>query len=123
VDLVVPFLAGLAALAAHPEAGHSGPLASEGVCALLDPQIAPSSRKTTVNDPSAGHENPIARPWEAPKYLIRDRDAIFVLKAPCDPLFGAIAWYVVRTRLTTQVAPLNKGGTVPGIVMLRDSAR
>jgi len=31
VDLLVPFLAGLAALAAHPEAGHSPPLASDGV--------------------------------------------------------------------------------------------
>jgi hypothetical protein len=46
MDLVVPFLAGLAALAAHPEAGHSPPLASEGVCPLLDPQIAPPAGKT-----------------------------------------------------------------------------
>ena len=45
MDLVVSFLAGLAAMAAHPEAGHSGPLASEGVCALLDLQIAPPSWK------------------------------------------------------------------------------
>jgi hypothetical protein len=36
VDLVVPFLAALAALAAHPEAGYCPPLVSEGVYALLD---------------------------------------------------------------------------------------
>jgi hypothetical protein len=46
VDLVVPFLAGLAALAAHPEAGHRPALASEGVYALLDPQIASPAGKT-----------------------------------------------------------------------------
>src|SRR5262245_23443094 len=46
VDCVFPFLAGLAALAAYPEAGHCGSLASEGICALLDPQIAPPSGKT-----------------------------------------------------------------------------
>src|SRR5262250_3865727 len=34
VDLVVPLLAGLAALAAHPQAGHCGSLASNCVCAL-----------------------------------------------------------------------------------------
>ena len=43
MDLVVPLLARLAALAAHPQAGHSGPLASNGFCALLDPKIAPPS--------------------------------------------------------------------------------
>src|SRR5262249_15788051 len=46
VDLLVPFLAGLAALAAHPEAGHCGGLASKGICPLLDPQIASPSGKT-----------------------------------------------------------------------------
>ena len=45
MDLVVPFLAGLAALAAHPQAGYSPPLASEGVYALLDLEIAPPSGK------------------------------------------------------------------------------
>src|SRR5438132_2895987 len=39
------FWPGWRPLAAHPEAGHIGPLASEGVCALLDPQIAPPSSK------------------------------------------------------------------------------
>jgi len=34
-----------AALAAHPQARHSGPLASNGVCALLDLEIAPPSGK------------------------------------------------------------------------------
>src|SRR6516225_5196048 len=45
VDLVVPWRAGLAALAAHPQARHSPPLASNGVGALLDPKIAPPSGK------------------------------------------------------------------------------
>ena len=45
MDLVVPLLAGLAALAAHPQARHSPPLASNGVCALLDPKIAAPSGK------------------------------------------------------------------------------
>jgi hypothetical protein len=33
------------ALAAYPEAGHGGPLASNSFCALLDPKIAPPSGK------------------------------------------------------------------------------
>jgi hypothetical protein len=41
VDLLVPFLAGLAALAADPEGEYSPPLASEGVCVIWDAQIAP----------------------------------------------------------------------------------
>src|SRR5262249_16639859 len=45
VDLVVLLLAGLAALAAHPQARYGSPLASNCVCALLDLEIAPLSGK------------------------------------------------------------------------------
>ena len=46
VDTIVGALAGLATLAAHLEAGHGRPLASEGVRPLLDVQVPPSSGKT-----------------------------------------------------------------------------
>src|SRR5271167_2714506 len=47
MDTVVVALARLAALAAHLEAGHGRPLASERVRPLLDLEVPPSSGKTT----------------------------------------------------------------------------
>jgi len=46
VDTIVAALAGLATLAAHLEAGHGRPLASERVRLLLDVEVSPSSGKT-----------------------------------------------------------------------------
>src|SRR5215469_1475058 len=50
VDSVVLGMAGAAALAPHPEARHSRPLASECVRSLLDVEVAAKARATASHD-------------------------------------------------------------------------
>ena len=83
--MVVPLLARLAALAAHPEATHGGELASKGVCALLDLQIAPPSGKTRSRW-SEGNKDRICYPRVSSKETFRWPG---VIEAGCKTVIGS----------------------------------